>query len=78
MPIMNFTVEETNIISMYRTNTLAATLAAIDQAMPFIYDEDILEMVEDAGGKLSTLTEQDFSTLIFPPTDETEPEPSEE
>ena len=65
MHMMNFTAEETNLIAIYKTDTLAGTLAAIDEAMPYMYDEDIITMSESTSRKLKSLTEQDFSALSF-------------
>ena len=77
MCIINFTVEEINLIAIYKADTLAATLAAIDEALPDIYDEDIISIAESAGRKLSMLSEPEFATLFFTPADETESEPDE-
>ena len=74
MQALNFTVEEINIIAIYKADTLAATLAAIDEAMPEIYDEDIITIAESASRKLSALTELDFFELTFPLTDENDGE----
>ena len=74
MSIMNFTTEETNIIAIYKADTLAATLAAIDEALADLLDEDILTIAESASRKLSILTEPEFSALTFTPADETEAE----
>ena len=77
MSIMNFTTEETNIIAIYRADTLAATLAGLDEALTDLLDEDIITIAESASRKLSALTEPEFSALIFAPADETEAEPDE-
>ena len=74
MSIMNFTTEEINLISIYKADTLAATLAAIDEALTELLDEDIITITESANRKLSTLSEPEFSALIFTPADETEAE----
>jgi len=75
--MLNFTVEEINFIAIYKAYTLAATLAGIDEALPDIYNEDIITIAEGASRKLSTLTELEFSALIFTPADETEANPNE-
>jgi 3-hydroxy-3-methylglutaryl CoA synthase len=67
MHILNFTVEEINLIAMYKADTLAATLTGIDEALPDMYDEDIISIAESASRKLSALTEEDFSALSFTP-----------
>jgi hypothetical protein len=74
MSIINFTVEEINLIAIYKADTLAATLATIDEALPDIYDEDIISIAESASCKLAGLTEPEFTALFFIPADETEAE----
>jgi len=75
--LLNFTVEEINLVSIYAADTIAATIAAIDEAMPDILDEDIISIAESASRKLAALTEPEFAALIFEPADETEAEPDE-
>ena len=72
MSIMNFTVEETNLIAIYKEDTQAATLAQIAAALPEIYDEDIITIAESASRKLAALTEPEYSALTFAPADETD------
>ena len=73
--LLNFTVEEINLISIYGADTIAATIANIDEAMPDILDEDIVTIAESASRKLAALTEPEYAALIFVPADETEAEP---
>jgi len=75
--LLNFTVEEINLLSIYGTDTIAATIAAIDEAMPDILDEDIISIAESASRKLAALSEPEFSALVFVPADDTEIEPDE-
>jgi len=72
MSIMNFTVEETNLIAIYKEDTAAATLAQIAAALPEIYDEDIITIAESASRKLAALTEPEYSALTFALSDETD------
>ena len=65
MPILKFTVEETNLIAIYKADTLAATLAKIEEAHWNILDEDIITIAESAARKLSALTETEFSEMSF-------------
>jgi len=72
MSIMNFTVEETNLIAIYKEDTAAATLARIAAALPELYDEDIITIAESASRKLAALTEPEYSALSFALADETD------
>ena len=71
MSIMDFTVEETNLIAIYKTDTLAATLARIADALPDM-DRDMRLIAEGASRKLAALSEPEFSALSFIPVDEDE------
>ena len=75
--LLNFTVEEINLISIYAADTVAATIENIDEAMPDILDEDIISIAESASRKLAALTEPEFAALTFVLADETEAEPDE-
>jgi len=78
MQALHFTVEEMNIVAMYKADSLAATLTAIDEAMPEIYDEEIITIAESASRKLSTLTELAFLELTFPLADEDDGDSNED
>jgi hypothetical protein len=69
---LSFTVEETNLIAIYKADTAAATLARIAATLPEMYDEDIITIAESANRKLAALTEPKFSALSFAPADETD------
>jgi len=75
--LLNFTVEEINLISIYGADTIAATITAIDEAMPDILDEDIISIAESASRKLAALSEPEYAALTFTPADDTEAEPDE-
>ena len=69
MSILNFTVEEINLIAIYKADTLAASLLRIAATLPDM-DADMLPIVESAHLKLAALTEPEFSALSFTPADE--------
>jgi hypothetical protein len=71
MLILNFTVEETNLVAIYRAQTKEKTLARIAAALPDM-DEDIRTIAEGASRKLAGLTEPEFSALSFAPAEETD------
>ena len=79
MPINNFhfTVEEINLIYIYKADTATATVERIIAACDDIMDEDIITISESASYKLAALTDAEFSALSFIPADETEAEPDE-
>jgi len=69
MFIMDFTVEDINLIAIYKAETLEKTLARIAAALPDM-DEDMQTIAESVSRKLAGLTEPDFSALSFAPADE--------
>jgi len=71
MSIMNFTVEETNLIAMYDAGTLAATLMRIADALPDM-DADMAAIAISANRKLAALTEEIYGETAFIPADEDE------
>ena len=54
----NFTVEEVNLMAIYRDDTAAATLANIVAAYEFIDDEDIIAVAESASRKLAVMSDE--------------------
>jgi hypothetical protein len=71
MSIKNFTVEEINLIAIYKAQTKEKTLARIAAVFPDM-DEDIQTIAEGASRKLAGLTEPEFSALSFAPAEETD------
>ena len=74
----HFTVEEINIISIYKADTVTATVERIIAACDDILDEDIITIAETASYKLAALSDSEFAALSFIPADETEAEPDGE
>jgi hypothetical protein len=69
MLIMDFTVEEINLIAIDKADTAEKTLARIAAALPDM-GEEIITIAEGAARKLSALTEPEYSALSFAPADE--------
>jgi len=68
---MDFTVEEINLVAIYKEDTAAATLARIAAALPDM-DGDMRTIAESASRKLAGLTEPEFTALSFAPAEETD------
>jgi hypothetical protein len=73
MIIFDFTVEETNLIAIYKADTRTATLARIAAALPDM-DADFFPIAEGATQKLRAISDGDFNAAIFSPADEDEGE----
>ena len=59
----HFTVEEINIISIYKADTVTATMERIFAACDDILDEDIITIAKTASYKLAALSDSEFAAL---------------
>lgn len=55
-----FTIEEINLLCIYSTESRAALLADLHQALPDIYDPDMKEIFTTAIAKLESMSDADF------------------
>jgi len=69
MTALDFTVEEINMIAIYKADTKTATMKQIAAAYPHM-DIDMRAIVEGASRKLAMLTEPEFSEIAFTPADD--------
>ena len=65
----NFTVEETNLLSIYMTGSKEGLLVAMNAALPFM-DEDMRELAKRTLAKIAPLTENEFAELAIFAADE--------
>ena len=70
MPVMNFTVEETNIIAIYKESTVEATISRMKDARHYMISE-MWETSARVIEKLSMITNDAFALMSFTLTDET-------
>lgn len=66
-----FTVEETNLISIYHTGTRSAAIAEMTAALPYM-DTDAQELTRCVMGKLDGLTDEEYTGLSLDPADDTD------
>lgn len=64
-----FTVEETNLLSIYADNSKPALLENIRVAQPYM-DADLRELAERTMQKISALTEAEYAELAVYAADE--------
>lgn len=64
-----FTVEETNLISIYHTGTRGAAIKEMTALLPLMED-DIWELALFTLSKLEALTDEEYLQLAFDPADE--------
>ena len=71
MSILDFTIEEINLISMYKSMTAKITINRIKQMLPYM-PADMKEIATSAIRKLKNMAELDYSKLKFTPSYDTE------
>jgi len=71
MTIYDFSVEEINLIAIYKADTKAETFDNIAKVFPDI-GEDFRDVAEHCLGKLAMLTEPEFAEIPFTPADDTD------
>ena len=71
MTILDFTVEETNLIAIYKDGTKAATLQNIADALQHM-DDEMRGLAESATRKLAALASGEFEAIPFTPADDTD------
>ena len=64
-----FTVEETNLLSIYADNSKRALLENINAALPFM-DADMRELAGRTMRKVDALTEEEYTELAVYAADE--------
>ena len=64
-----FTVEETNLLSIYHEGSKAQLVENMTAALPFM-DEDIRELAERTLSKVAALTEAEYAELAVYAADE--------
>jgi TRAP-type mannitol/chloroaromatic compound transport system substrate-binding protein len=69
MTIMDFTVEEINLIALYRTDSKAKTILRLNDSFPHM-DEDMKEIATSSARKLSVMTDAEFAVTEFVPADD--------
>lgn len=66
--MMNFTVEETNLIDIYKADTRAGQLAQLRTVRPlYENDPELLAVVDSATRKLAAMSDADFLETAFVP-----------
>ena len=65
----NFTVEETNLLSIYMTGSKEGLVVAMNAALPFM-DGEMRDFAARALAKVERMTEAEFAGLTVYPADE--------
>jgi hypothetical protein len=68
MSIINFTVEEINLIAIYKSDSKDKTLFRINDMFEFM-DEDMQVIATSAASKLSEMTNDEFVRTEFIPAE---------
>ena len=67
--MIRFTVEETNLLSIYAENSKRALLENINAALPYM-DADMRELAQRTLAKVDALTEEEYTELAVYAADE--------
>ena len=65
----NFTVEETNLLSIYMTDSKEGLILAMNAALPFM-DGEMRDFATRTLAKVECMTEAEFAGLAVYPADE--------
>lgn len=65
----NFTVEETNLLSIYMTSSKEGLILAMNAALPFM-DGEMRDFAARTLAKVERMTEAEFAGLAVYPADE--------
>jgi len=65
----NFTVEETNLISIYNTGTRRELIGEMTAALPFM-ENDMRELAGRTLAKLNALTDDEYLQLAIDPAED--------
>jgi len=71
MTIFDFTVEEVNLVAIYKADTKTETLQRIFKALPYM-DDEMRDISKSAARKLVEMNGAEFATTVFTPADDTE------
>jgi hypothetical protein len=69
MNYLDFTAEETNMVSIYAQDSRMATLAEITAALPHM-DADMMDIATRSAAKLAVMTDCEFESMTFAPAGE--------
>ena len=60
-----FTVEETNLICIFQSDSRAKVIEGIHKAMKHIDDDELLELSVRVAGKLEKMSDEEHATLVL-------------
>ena len=60
-----FTVEETNLICIFQSDSRAEVIEGIHKAMKHIDDDELLELSVRVAGKLESIGDEEYARLVL-------------
>lgn len=63
--MMGFTIEESNLIAMYKHGSRREILQELHQAVIYIKEPEMLELVHQTIGKIVLMSDEDFAQEAF-------------
>lgn len=67
---IQFTVEESNLICIFASESRAEVIEDINGALPYLDDEDMVELSHKVLDTLQNMTDEEFAGLSFEPAEE--------
>ena len=64
-----FTVEESNLICIFAGENREEVIEDINRALPYLDDEDLVELSHRVRDKLQNMTDEEFAGLSFEPAE---------
>lgn len=68
--MMGFTIEESNLIAMYQHESRLEILEELHQAVIYMKEPGMLELVHQTIGKIVQMSDEDFAQEVFELEDE--------
>lgn len=65
-----FTVEEINLMCVFRTENRSKLIADIKNVLPYLEDSDMTELAENVCKKLERMSDEEFAEFVLEPAED--------
>ncbi|MDT0109637.1 transposon-transfer assisting family protein [Listeria booriae] len=60
-----FTIDEENLIALFDVSTREKLLAGLEEALPYVYNSEMMEIINRIIGKLKTIDDETYNMFPF-------------